>query len=319
MRLRVCVAAVVAVASLGAATPASAADRDCSDFSTQREAQTYYESKGGPASDPDRLDADDDGMACDALPCPCGSGLAPKPKPKPKARRIAARITSITDGDTLHARAIKSGRDYTVRLIGIDTPETKRPGTPVECGGPQASDNLRRLGFRDGEGVRVTLKTDPTQDKRDRYGRLLAYVTRRDGTNLGAAQIRAGWAEVYVFERSFKLVDRFRKAQAQARAADRGVWGECGGDFHRAAATSAAVKVCRKVSWETLTARRVSCRTARRVRSSTMRADVCPGSPCSATIKGRRWNCRAYNTDIYVWLCKARGGRRVRYAWLAGE
>lgn len=147
----------------------------------------YYESKGGPASDPDRLDADDDGMACDTLPCPCGSGPAPGPKPKPRPQRIAARITSITDGDTLMLARSRAGVS-TVRLIGIDTPETKRPGTPVDCGGPEASENMRRLAFRNGRGLQFSLKTDPSQDKRDRYGRLLADVTRRDGANLGAGQ-----------------------------------------------------------------------------------------------------------------------------------
>ena len=239
VQLALVVAALVACA-LGAqpaqsAEPkAQASDRDCSDFSDQREAQQYYESIGGPGSDPDRLDADDDGRACDSLPCPCGSG-SPAPKPEPKLRpvRIPARITSVTDGDTLHARSLASGHRYTVRLIGIDTPETKKPGTPVECGGKKAGDNLRELSFHStGAGARVTLTTDVTQDRRDRYGRLLAYVTRRDGKNLAEAQVRAGWAKVYVFARPFKLVDRFRAAARTAKQADRGNWGACGGDFH---------------------------------------------------------------------------------------
>jgi micrococcal nuclease len=91
---------------------------------------------------------------------------------------------------------------------------------------------MKRLSFRSGRGVRVTLTTDTTQDRRDRYGRLLAYVTRSDRKNLGEAQLRAGLAKVYVFRRNFKLVSRFRAAQSAARSANRGAWGECGGDFH---------------------------------------------------------------------------------------
>jgi micrococcal nuclease len=51
-----------------------------------------------------------------------------------------ATVTSVVDGDTLHARLASDGRDVAVRLIGIDTPETRRPGTPIECGGPEASE-----------------------------------------------------------------------------------------------------------------------------------------------------------------------------------
>src|SRR4051812_50150965 len=51
--------------------------------------------------------------------------------------RLRGRVVSVVDGDTLHVRA--GGRQETVRLIGIDTPETHRPGTPVECGGPAAT------------------------------------------------------------------------------------------------------------------------------------------------------------------------------------
>jgi len=89
----------------------------------------------------------------------------------------------VVDGDTVKVRAFRAGRrTYTVRLIGIDTPETKRPATPVECGGKEASASMLRLSFSapkdsDGDGLldreggkgrRVTLTTDPTQDAFDR-------------------------------------------------------------------------------------------------------------------------------------------------------
>ncbi len=84
----------------------------------------------------------------------------------------------------------------------------------------------------DGAGRKVTLRTDPTQDTFDRYGRLLAYVNTRSGADLAARQLRAGWARVYVYESPFQRVARFRTAQRHARDADRGVWGACDGDFH---------------------------------------------------------------------------------------
>ncbi len=227
-------ATVLVATSVGVSAAGTGADRDCADFPDQASAQRYFESKGGPQSDPDRLDGDNDGTACDTLPCPCAGGRG-GPAPPKVARRTPARITSITDGDTLNARGTTGKRrSYKVRLIGIDTPETRKPGTPIECGGQEASASLRRLGTRKGRGRLVTLSTDPSQDTFDRYGRLLAYVTRRpDGRNLGEAQLQAGWAAVYVFREPFRLLERFRTAEEAAREANRGVWGKCGGDFHR--------------------------------------------------------------------------------------
>ena len=153
----------------------------------------------------------------------------------------------MTDGDTLRVRAYGAKRKYyRVRMIGIDTPETVEPGVPVECGGPAATDAMLRMAFTapwdfDGDGLfdeeggrgrGVTLVTDPTQDLFDSYGRLLAYVTQ-PGTDFGARLLAAGWAEVYVYERRFRRYDRFQRAENRARAAGRGAWGKCGGDFHQ--------------------------------------------------------------------------------------
>jgi endonuclease YncB( thermonuclease family) len=97
---------------------------------------------------------------------------------------------------------------------------------------PRDSDGDGLLDREGGRGVRVRLTTDPTQDLFDAFGRLLAYVTRRGGTNLEVAQLRAGWAKVFVFDRPFRQLRRFRAAQGRARRGDRGVWSRCGGDFH---------------------------------------------------------------------------------------
>src|SRR5687768_3329050 len=86
----------------------SAADRDCSDFDTQRQAQRYFISRGGPARDPDNLDSDGDGIACETNPCPCqfgggdGGGATPQ--------RIRGRILRVTDGDTVSVRAFDAPR-----------------------------------------------------------------------------------------------------------------------------------------------------------------------------------------------------------------
>lgn len=161
-------------------------------------------------------------------------------------RRFAAEVERVIDGDTIEVVS-PSGRNRTVRLLGIDTPETKRPGTLVECAGLQATDSMVRLAFasgadEDGDGLldhgvgtghRVRLRTDPSQARRDRYGRLLAYAKVRGGPQLNLAQVRRGWAETYVFAgKPFALLDRFRSAQHRAAESGRGAWSLCGGRFH---------------------------------------------------------------------------------------
>jgi Excalibur calcium-binding domain/Staphylococcal nuclease homologue len=170
--------AVLAFASPAAASPPamSAVDRDCSDFDNQRRAQSYFIDRGGPNSDPDRLDADGNGVACESLPCPCSRARS-RPRlqtPRRRAQTIRARVTSVIDGDTIRARSLEHTRRrrYTVRLIGIDTPEVYGG---VESGGRRASAHIERLAT----GKRVLLRPDPTRDTFDRYDRLLAYARCR--------------------------------------------------------------------------------------------------------------------------------------------
>jgi micrococcal nuclease len=140
-----------------------------------------------------------------------------------------ARVVRVVDGDTVVV-SLDGGRDQSVRLLGIDTPETRKPGTPIECGGPQATASMEELAP---PGTAVGLERDPSQDRVDRYGRLLAYVRLPDGRLAEEAQLAAGWATVYVFAgRPVSRHGVFRRAQERARSARRGVWGRCGGRFH---------------------------------------------------------------------------------------
>ena len=217
-------AMLVLTAVASGTPPALASDKDCADFDTQAEAQRYL-----TPGDPHGLDGDNDGRACDTLPSGgAGGGDHSSPAPTPaRAQTIKARVTSVVDGDTIRVRSLEATRrsHYTVRLIGIDTPEVYGG---VECGGPQASAYMKRLAPT---GRRVRLLTDPSQDTFDRYDRLLAYVNLRGGPDAAMAQLRAGWADVYVYDGNpFQRVGTFRRAQRSAKQAGRGVWRDCADD-----------------------------------------------------------------------------------------
>ncbi len=171
--------------------------------------------------------------------------LACQPAGEPSPRAAAAgagsstpaRVDRVVDGDTLVVR-LGDGRRRRVRLIGIDTPETKRPGSPVECGGPQATALMLRLALRgEGRGVRgrdVVLVGDPSQDAADRYGRWLAYVDATDGSggnrDIGRALVEAGWARAVAFDGPFRRQAAYGVAEAHARLRGRGIWGLCRGE-----------------------------------------------------------------------------------------
>lgn len=247
-------AALVAMAVCGGteadvAAAAPADDRNCSDFSSQKAAQDYFLARGGPDSDPDSLDSDGNGVACESLPCPCNKSKDPG-GPGESAQTIEAKTLKVFSGNTLRVRAFGARRPfYTVRLLGLDTPRAAVGGRRAHCGGTQATASLARLSFKhlrdsDGDGFfdghgsrerRVTLTTDASQPLFDKGGRLLAYARVRGGADLAAAQLSRGWARFASAAESLTTERRYRRAEKRARTARRGVWRECGGDFHRPA------------------------------------------------------------------------------------
>jgi micrococcal nuclease len=133
-------------------------------------------------------------------------------------------VVRVVDGDTIHVR-LSTGEE-TVRLIGIDTPETHKPGTPVECFGVEAARSMQRLVP---EGTAVRLQRDA--EARDRYGRLLAYVYRsKDALFVNLEQVKAGYAAAYTYPPNVAHADEFVKAAADARDSGRGLWSKCGGN-----------------------------------------------------------------------------------------
>lgn len=168
----------------------------------------------------------------------------------PGAPGEAARVTHVVDGDTVDISTREDGRsrETRVRLVGVDTPESKKPGTPVECGALDAEHRLLELTFTaprdtDGDGLfdaeggtgrRVEFSQDSAGEDVDRYGRSLGYLTLdRHERTLQEQMLAAGWADVYVYQgRDFDRLDDFRAAARVARRDDAGVYAKCGGDFH---------------------------------------------------------------------------------------
>jgi len=127
-------------------------------------------------------------------------------------------VTRVIDGDTIEVRI--GGGVEDVRLIGIDTPETVKPGTPVQCFGPRASHFTKRL--LEGRRVRLVFGTE----RRDAYGRLLAYV--RVGRRLvEAALVRRGLARSLTIPPNDRFAPLFRRLERRAALAGRGLWGAC--------------------------------------------------------------------------------------------
>lgn len=129
-------------------------------------------------------------------------------------------VTEVVDGDTFK---IEGGE--TVRMIGIDTPETKDPRRPVGCFGKQASLETKKLI----EGKFVILQKDVSET--DKYNRLLRYVYLPLGNDqmlfVNDYLVRAGFAKVLTYPPDVKYNGQLRQAETAAREAKLGLWGKC--------------------------------------------------------------------------------------------
>ena len=134
--------------------------------------------------------------------------------------RVTATVTRVVDGDTL-AVSLVGGQKEEVRMIGIDTPETVDPEEPVQCFGPQASHFTHRLLER----RRVELEFDA--ERRDAYGRLLAYVHLPGGRLVEAVLARRGLARPLTIAPNDSKAELFERLTARAARRGRGLWGAC--------------------------------------------------------------------------------------------
>lgn len=131
---------------------------------------------------------------------------------------VSAVVTRVVDGDTVEVQL--DGRTEDVRYIGVDTPETVKPGAPVDCFGPQASAFNHRLV----EGRRVRLVFGA--ERRDVYDRLLAYVYL-DGRFVNAELVRRGLARTLTIPPNDRFAERLKRLEIAASRAGRGLWGAC--------------------------------------------------------------------------------------------
>lgn len=129
-------------------------------------------------------------------------------------------VVNIVDGDTLDIDALDGEKDFTrIRLIGVDTPETKHPRIPVMYYGPEATRYVEQhAGNR-----KVTIVLDPTKPTRGKYGRLLAYVYLPDGRCLNEELLLNGFAYAYLPYRH-QHSDLYLTLQQQAMDQKKGLW-----------------------------------------------------------------------------------------------
>ena len=159
----------------------------------------------------------------------CGAGQPPVPAAAP-APSIAvppsaftATVVRIVDGDTIIARTSSGGPKLRVRVVGIDTPESVKPGEGVACYGHQASTFTRQL-LPAGTTIRAAYELD----QHDHYGRELWDIWLPDGRSLEAVLAASGVARIDPFPPNTEHADVLARASTDAQAARRGLWGACG-------------------------------------------------------------------------------------------
>jgi endonuclease YncB( thermonuclease family) len=135
-------------------------------------------------------------------------------------------VNRVIDGDTI---VLDDGR--TIRYLNVDTPETKKPNTIVQCFGPEASAYNSALV----QGKKISLRRD--KENEDRYGRDLRYVflEGRDASkienSINAIMVRQGYGKALIIKPNNTYEDEFRKMEAEAKNQKVGIWGRCSNPF----------------------------------------------------------------------------------------
>ncbi len=160
------------------------------------------------------------GLVVLAVAAYTAAARSPDPAPSASSSSSNGRVTRVVDGDTIHVMV--GGHDENVRYIGVDTPESVKPGTPVQCFAERASAFNKHLVA--GEQVRLVRDAE----ERDRYGRLLAYVYRaRDNLFINATLVTGGYAVPLTIPPNVAHEREFRTLATVARRKGRGLWSSC--------------------------------------------------------------------------------------------
>ena len=125
------------------------------------------------------------------------------------------------DGDTIRVKVNR--RVITVRLLGINTPETVDPRRGVECFGPEASKHTKELLSNQS----IFLVLNPKREVLDKYGRYLAYVYREDGLFINEKLLTEGYAREYTYGKPYSFQKEFKSLEKKTKAAKKGLWGMC--------------------------------------------------------------------------------------------
>ena len=127
-------------------------------------------------------------------------------------------VTRIVDGDTIVVHI--DGKDESLRLIGVDTPEINDSRTAVQCFGKEASEYTKSILT----GKKVRIEKDESQGERDKYKRLLAYVFREDGLFVNKSLVAEGYGHEYTYDTPYKYQTQFKAAEVMAREEEKGLW-----------------------------------------------------------------------------------------------
>lgn len=132
-----------------------------------------------------------------------------------------AVVKKVVDGDTV--TVIINGSDETIRIIGINSPESVDPRKSVECFGIKASSKAKEML----SNQKVKLEKDESQGERDKYGRLLRYVwLDKEAIDFGAYMIQEGFAYEYTYNTPYKYQTKYRELQKEAEKNKKGLWAD---------------------------------------------------------------------------------------------
>lgn len=131
------------------------------------------------------------------------------------------KVSRVIDGDTFEIKYL--WQKATIRMLGVNTPETVDPRRPAECFGLEASKETKKI-LTD---TFVTLKLSPNRESKDKYGRYLTYVYLKDGSLFNLYLIENGFAREYTFGKKYSLQGEFKASENEAKQRMVGLWGSC--------------------------------------------------------------------------------------------